>query len=203
MDKIGICIPEERPERIEKLAEGERLTHCAMVAKARRGEVFYAEPANFKCGLSRFNLGLQRRVDSFKSSLVKYLISHSHAKDEQTAKIYLESNPPLKEGEKYLIYFPMTKSPFVPDVLICIGTPVEIMEIVHRLTKETGEATQAWMSGVSAVCAEVTAIPLITGRPNLSLGCCGTRRFGELKENELLLGIPLKGRYRGYGLQDD
>lgn len=203
MDKIGISITEKRPKDIEGLAEDERLTHCVMVARAREGEVFYAVPSNFRCALARFNFGLQKRVDTFKSSVVKYLISHGHAKDEEVARMCLESKPQLKEGNKYLTYFPMAKRPLPPDIVICIGIPVEMMDLVHKMTKETGEPIQGSMSGVSAMCGEATAIPLITEKPNLSLGCCGTRKFGRLKENELILGIPMKGRYGSYGLQED
>lgn len=203
MDKIGIKIAEERPGGIDRLKNGERLTHCAMVARARRGEVFYAEAETFKCPLSRFNLGLQKRVDGFKSSVIKGTISYDHARDEKVARRCLESKPQLKEGIKYLVYFPMTKRPLTPDVVICIGTPVEIMDLVHRLTKETGEPIQSCMSGVSGMCGEVTVIPLVTERPNLSLGCCGVRNFGKLKENELLFGVPIKGKYKDYGLQED
>lgn len=203
MDKIGISITEKRPKDIEGLAEDERLTHCAMVARAREGEVFYAGPENFRCALARFNFGLQKRVDTFKSSVVKCLISHGHARDEEVARMCLESMPQLKEGKKYLAYFPMVKRPLSPDVVICIGLPVEMMNLIHKMTRETGEPTRSCMSGVSAMCGEATVIPLITEKPNLSLGCCGTRKFGKLKENELILGIPMKGRYGSYGLCED
>lgn len=203
MDRISICITEKRLDGIDRLNQKERLTHCAMVAKARDGEVFYAEPENFKCALSRFNLGLQKRVDAFKSSVIRCLITYGHARDEEIARLCLESKPQLKEARKYLIYSPIVKGIVEPDVVICIGTPIEIMGLVHKISKETGEAIQGCMSGTSAMCGEATVIPLVTERPNLSLGCCGARNFGRLKENELLLGIPMKGKYKDYGLQKD
>jgi uncharacterized protein (DUF169 family) len=199
MDKIGIGFTRKRPNGINRLEE--KLTHCAMVAMARDGEVFYAEPENFKCALSRFNLGLQKRVDAFKNSVVKYLISHGHAKDEETALRCLESKRPLGVGRKYLIYSSLDKSPIEPDLAILIGSPKEIMEVVHKISKNIGKTITACISGTSAICGEVTALPLLTDEPNISLGCCGSRNFGKLKESELVMGIPMNERYKEYALK--
>ncbi|MDI6800144.1 MAG: DUF169 domain-containing protein [Actinomycetota bacterium] len=199
MDRIGVAIVGKKPRGMRRLGEEEKLTHCAMVARAREGETFFAEPANYKCALSRFNFGLQKRVDIFKSSVVKCLINYGHATGEEIARLALEAKPQLKEGKKYLIYFPLSERPLEPDVAIFIAPPLEMMELIHSIAKETGEVIQGCMSGVSAMCGEVTVIPIVTGRPNLSLGCCGARKFGKLKEDELLLGIPMTERYRRYG----
>ncbi len=199
MDRIGVAITTKRPKGIKALREDEKLTHCAMVAKARAGEIFFARPENYKCALSRFNLGLQKRVDSFNSSVVKCLISYGHAEDEAVARLAMEAKPKLKEGKKYLIYFPLAKRPAQPDVVIHIGAPLEMMELVHSIAKETGEVIQGCVSGVSAMCGEITVIPLVTEKPNISLGCCGARKFGKLKDDEILLGIPMTKRYERYG----
>jgi uncharacterized protein (DUF169 family) len=196
MDKIGIKICKRKPKNIERT--NEVINHCAMIAKARKGRIFYAQPEDYKCALARFNLGLQKRVKAFQNSVVRCLISHGHAKDEETATKCLESKKKLKVERKYLIYFPLYKKILEPDLIVLIGLPEEIMNIVHKISKDSGKAISACMSGTSAMCGEITAYPLVTSEPNISLGCCGSRNFGELKREEMVMGIPLKGRYGKY-----
>jgi uncharacterized protein (DUF169 family) len=200
MDRIGITIFEKKPTAFNQLSE--RFTHCRMVSMAREGKVFYSEPENFKCPLSRFALGLQRRVDAFKESVVKCLISWGHCKSEEEALAHLESKKPLRVGRKYILYFPLDKQPdgVVPHLVLLIGTPAELMSIIHKMSKALGEVISSYTTATSSICGEVTAFPLTTGAPNLSLGCCGARGAGALKQNELVMGIPMNERYRKYGV---
>ena len=58
-------------------------------------------------------------------------------------------------------------------------------------TRLTGQRTQGIASGVGGMCGECTAIPLMTGRANISLGCGGSRPNARLNPDQLLLALPI------------
>ena len=188
MDQIGIAILSKKPENLPPL--GRRMTHCAMVGKARAGNAFYAEDTNYSCGLAIYSLGLGRDVPAFRQALAEDLVTIENAAGEQVSKKLLDSMPRLPEGEKFLAVFPLDKMPFAPDVVILIGTPVEIMDIVWKITSQTAERIQANICGIGSMCGELTAQTIATKKPSLSIGCCGSRRFGKLAENEIMLSLP-------------
>lgn len=196
IDKIGISVVTKRPKEIDKASD--RMNHCVMIALSREGKVFYSEPENFKCALARFNLGLQKRVDAFRHSVIKYLISYGHASDEEAATMCLESKKTLSVSRKYFIYFPLDKRPLEPDLVVLIGNPEEIMGVVYSIVKKTGEPISACISGTAAMCGEITALPLVTELPNVSLGCCGCRKWGKIMPHEVIMGIPIKDKYKEY-----
>ena len=35
-----------------------------------------------------------------------------------------------------------------------------------------------------------SAMPYLTGKPNFSLGCDGSRKFSGIADNEMVIGIP-------------
>jgi len=81
-------------------------------------------------------------------------------------------------------------SGFRPDVVVLIGTAEEVFEMVLKNTQITGERITSSMSGVGAMCGECTVLPLVTGKPNVSVGCGGSRRGVALGEGELFLAMP-------------
>ncbi len=188
MDRIGVVILPEKPGNLPPL--GGRATHCAMLARAREGNAFYAEDTNYSCGIAIYNLGLGRDVPAFRRALAEDLVTIKNAAGKEVSTKILESMPRLPESEKVVAFFPLDKMPFAPDIVILIGTPVEIMDVVWKVTSQTGERVQANIGGIGATCGELTAQTIVTRKPSLSIGCCGSRRFGKLAENEVMLSLP-------------
>ena len=169
---------------------GHRATHCNMVAEARKGKAFYAEDVNYSCGFAIYALGLGRDVPAFRKALAEDLVSIKNAAGIEISGKLLESAPRLPEGEKFIAFFPLDQMPFEPDVVLIFGNPSEIMELVWKITGQTGERLHAGIGGIGATCGECTAQTIISGKPNISIGCCGSRRFGRLDANEIMLSLP-------------
>jgi uncharacterized protein (DUF169 family) len=190
MNRIGIAILNKKPEHVSVIES--RATHCAMIARARNGNVFYAEDVNYSCGLAIYNLGLGRDVPAFRRALAEDLVSIKNAAGEEVSSKLLESMPRLAENKKFIVFFPLDKMPLTPDIVILIGTPVEVMDVVWKITSQSGERIQSSIAGIGATCSELTAHTILTQKPSLSIGCCGSRRFGRLAENEIMLSLPWK-----------
>lgn len=195
MDRIGIAILSEKPDGLPRLKR--RATHCNMIARAREGKVFYAEDVNYSCGFAIYTLGLGRDVPAFRRSLAEDLTVIKNALQVEIAGKILASTQRLPEGEKFIVFFPLDAMPLEPDVVIIIGNPGEIMDLVWNIASHTGERLEASIGAIGAMCGELTAHTIVTGKPNLSVGCCGSRRFGRLRDDEIMLSLPWK-QYRQF-----
>jgi len=142
-----------------------------MVGKARKGQSLYAENGDITCPLARYNLGLER----FKNlqELAKILVEWGDAIDEEKALKYLKSLSPLPYSQKFIVYFPYPHPTLIPQILVMIGNPEQIMPLTREYT----------------AISECTSIPLSNGKPNLSVGCGGSRPGVKLLPEEMFLAF--------------
>jgi uncharacterized protein (DUF169 family) len=73
-----------------------------------------------------------------------------------------------------------------------LGFSKKLMSSVQIITRLTGKRTEAVLSGVGAMCGECTAIPILTGKTNISLACGGSRPQTKLEDGELFVALPSK-----------
>ena len=203
-NRIGIAIVKKEPVGIERVKSPDK--HCHFVGQAREGAILYARNEDISCPLARFYLGLEKKnLKDLSRTLVKELsqtlVNWDDAIDEKVALSYLNSGHCLKEGEKYIVYFPYPiprldakrltgQENLKADIIIIIDNPQEIMALVQKFSRTTGKRIKASISGIGAICGECTAYPLITGQANVSLGCYGSRPGVNLSKEELFLSIP-------------
>ena len=192
-NRIGIAIVKKEPVGIERVKSPDK--HCHFVGQARGGTVLYARNEDISCPLARFYLGLEKKnLKDLSRTLVKELsqtlVNWDDAVNKKVALSYLQEGFCLKEGEKYIIYFPYPQKDLKADVIIIINNPQEIMALVQKFSRTTGKRIKASMSGIGAMCGECTAYPLIAGQANISLGCYGSRPGVNLKKEELFLAFP-------------
>lgn len=187
VDKVGIAILYEKPDGLSQI--GRRATHCNMVAKAREGNIFYAEDVNYSCGLAAYTLGLGQNAPAFRREISKGLRIRNAEKEEISGKL-LDTTPRLPEKKKFVVFFPLDRMPLKPDVVVLIGSAREIMKVVWHITSLTGERLEATLGAIGATCIEMTVQPLLTGKPNLSVGCGGSRKWGKLGNDEVMFSLP-------------
>ena len=53
-----------------------------------------------------------------------------------------------------------------------------------------GREIHAEFSGIQSVCSDAVAQTCLTGKPNFSLGCDGSRRFSGIADDEMVMGFP-------------
>jgi len=188
INKIGIKIVKDKPENLKRTKQA--MEHCALAGLARDKKAFYAQNEDISCPLARYNLGLAEYNDEDLRALARILVGWDDAKTEEIGIKYLKSRQVLPFERKYILYFPMPNNEYEPDVVIEILTPDELMEKVREITYFSGEIGGFFSSGVGAMCGECTAYPILTGKPNLSVGCSGSRPRVKLKTDEMFLALP-------------
>ncbi len=182
---LGIAFLDE-PHAGVKLTRRKR-SHCAFMGQALAGEPVQIERGSVSCPLARYYLGLDEgNIDG----VVDFLMKTGDAEDEELARLYLSSGWRLTGLGPYILYFGYPLDGVEPTVLIRMATPVQLAPIVQTYNRQTGRRLLASVSGLGAACGECTVYPILTGFPNLSLGCRGCKRNMQVGEDAMMLAAP-------------
>ena len=76
-----------------------------------------------------------------------------------------------------------------PDIFIFYMTPKRFMEFL-KVYQRTGNNLKVKLSSITAMCGDVAAQTLLTEKICLSFGCDDSREYGEVADEELIVGIP-------------
>lgn len=182
---LGIAFLDE-PYASVKMTRHRR-PHCTFMGRALAGQPVQVERASVSCPLARYYLGLDEdNIDA----VVAYLLKSGYAGDEELARLYLSSGWRLTELGRFMVYFSYPLDGVEPTVLIKLATPAQLAPVVHTYSRRTGQRLLASVSGLGAACGECTVYPILTGFPNLSIGCKGCKRNMRLRDDEMMLAAP-------------
>lgn len=183
---------EDIPKNIDKIQE--KIRHCEMVQKASKGEIFYSTSEEQLCKGGSSAIGLEKIPEKIASGEFYYGLGRF--KSLGSAKRTLDSIPKIDLDSYAIIYSPLEKADFLPDVVVIIANPVQAMKISQAIVYTLGGRLEADFSGIQSVCADAVAGPFINKRPNITLGCSGSRKSADIKDDELIIG--LNGENLGY-----
>jgi uncharacterized protein (DUF169 family) len=94
---------------------------------------------------------------------------------------------------QYLAFSPLEKASFSPDVILFVGTPLQISRIIFLDAFETGEIDTVHGE---PLCSGVIAAPITTGKIGVSFLDMACRVFGKYKPEEMVIGIPSNRMHR-------
>jgi len=162
-----------------------KATPCMMIQSARRGVAFYSSGDAILCG-GRAHLGIAespiRKLDDFLVRREKL------AGSKAAARKMLD---PIKERAPklggYLVFSPLEKASFSPEVVLFVGTPFQISRIIFLDAFETGEIDTVHGE---PLCSGVIATPITTGKIGVSFLDMACRLFGRYKPEEMVMGVP-------------
>jgi Uncharacterized protein conserved in archaea len=177
-------IPPEMPE-LDKT-----IKHCMMVSLARNeGRIFYSTAGRHECNGGAFALGLKDLTPALKTG--KFYFKLGKFASVTSSKRTMDSVPHLPIGETYAtMYSPLEKTPFTPQVILIITNPWAMLKLAQASLFRLGGRARAEFSGIQSVCSDAVAQTYLTGKPNFSLGCDGSRRFSGIVEDEMVMGFP-------------
>lgn len=165
------------------------LKYCVAVSSASLGYSLKFTRENSGCRGSTYALGFEPPSEDFYTG--KSAHSLGLFTDDKTAASVSYEFKILKRPLYGVIVKPLEKfTEGEPDNVIVITRPREMMRLLQGVTCALGMQSNMNISGNQALCVECTAYPVITGRPNLSLLCSGTRYIAGWDESETAMGIP-------------
>jgi uncharacterized protein (DUF169 family) len=134
-------------------------------------------------------LGLKDLTPALKTGHFYYKLGKFES--VTSSKRTMDSVPHLPPGETYAtMYAPLEKAPFTPQVIIIITYPWAMLKLAQSSLFRMGGRIHAEFSGIQSVCSDAVAQTYLTGKPNFSLGCDGSRRFSGIADDEMVMGFP-------------
>ena len=179
---------EDIPSGMEELDK--TIRHCSMVNLARNeGKIFYATSGKHECNGGAWALGLREITPTLKSGDFYFKLGKYDS--AAACKRTIERVPHLGSGNTYAtLYAPLEKTSFTPHVVMMVTTPRNMLKLAQSSLFRLGGRIHAEFSGIQSVCSDATAQTYLTGRPNFSLGCDGSRKFSGIADDEMVMGFP-------------
>lgn len=165
----------------------EKVRHCEMVRKASLGEKFYSTLDEQTCLGGAGAIGLRDMPPKLASG-EKYF-ELGRFKDLETAKAATEELSVIETRYWGIVYSPLDEATFTPDVVLIITEPVGGMKLAQSIVYSSGEKVKPNFAGIQSLCGDALANPFITGGINFTLGCDGSRKAADIKDNEMTIGI--------------
>jgi uncharacterized protein (DUF169 family) len=166
------------------------IKHCMMVSIARNeGRIFYATAEKHECNGGGFALGLRDLAPTLKTG--KFYFKLGKFESITSSRRTMESVPHLPTGETYAtMYAPLEKTPFTPQVILIVTHPWAMLKLAQASLFRLGGRVHSEFSGIQSVCSDAVAQTYLTGKPNFSLGCDGSRKFSGIADEEMVMGFP-------------
>jgi uncharacterized protein (DUF169 family) len=153
---------------------------CQAVKLARDQQVFLDKDSVI-CKGARYALGFDKRTKGEIVNAIKFKRGVSQEIAEQ-----LVDAIPRVEGTNYN-YIGLNVND--PDIFIFYMTPKRFMDFL-KVYQRTGHNLEVKLSSITAMCGDVAAQTLTTKKICLSFGCDDSREYGEVADEELIVGIP-------------
>lgn len=173
------------PKGIPKIEE--HIRHCEMVQRAAQGDIFYATAEQQACKGGAGAIGLMEPPEKVKSGEMYYSLGRFSSLG--SAKRTVDAIPKIDPIMKAIAYAPLETAPFDPDVVVIICNPKQAMQLAQAMVYTLGGRFEADFAGIQSICGDAVAGPYTTKRPNITLGCSGSRKFADIKPEEVIVGM--------------
>lgn len=180
---------EEIPERVKKAEE--IMTHCQFVDKARRtGEEFYTLDENQICKFGAGAMGLGAIPEDAVQIYYKEFEQFSTLSATRRAVEKIPTLPP--NSTEAVLYSSLEKTSFIPDVIMVIGNPKQIMLLTQAIMYRMGGRLETSFLGAQSVCSDGVVQVYNEGKIGVTIGCSGCRGYETLTDEEMIMGIPIE-----------
>lgn len=181
----------EIPAGINRVDLG--MTHCQFVDRVRRtGEEFYTLGEDQLCKIGAGTMGLNEippEVFSGESYYKEFKLFSTQGAARRT----VEKIPVLPpDSVESVMYSPLEEASFVPDVVVFICNPKQVMLLTQAYMYKAGGRFETSFAGAQSLCSESVVQVYKEGRVGVSVGCIGSRGSTEMEDEEMLMGIPVE-----------
>jgi len=153
---------------------------CQAVRIARDQRVFL-DGDSIICKGARYALGFE---DEAKEAIVN-IIKLKRGISKEIAEQLVENIPRIKNSPYKHIGLNVDD----PDILIFYINPKRFMEFL-KIYQRTGNSLEVKLSSLTAMCGDVAVQTYLTKKICISFGCDDSREYGDVVDEELVVGIP-------------
>ena len=173
-----------------KLAKGQ-YTVCNGILEASNGKVIMLSKETCACPGGRSHLGLTETREVPLKLLVEGEKLWCDVKTATRSMIESEkiARPPLRIASKVYLY-PVSKSIFVPDLVIFLVNAEQVSRIVTLAQFWDGKTPSFEMRG--SLCWSSITYPIASGNFNITAGDISARRMAGWDENIMIASVPVE-----------
>jgi len=165
-----------------------KYTFCQFLMRAQEGERLLANGDNVACANGASALGFRPVPDKLKTG--EFLENMgSFARD--AGKKAMEELPRF-ELNKYaaIAVSRVAYADFEPDVISVQGKPEHLMWLSLGVLHHEGGRLNFSTAISNGSCSDITVVPQLTQKINVTLGCYGCRNATSIPDEHLLAGFP-------------
>ena len=153
---------------------------CQAVKLARSQQVFL-DKDSIVCKGARYALGF----DTGTKEEIVNAIKFKRGVSKEIAERLVDTIPRVKDSAYNYIGLNVDG----PNIYIFYMTPKRFMDFL-KVYQRTGNNLEVKLSSLTAMCGDVAAQTLTTRKICISFGCDDSREYGEVADEELIVGIP-------------
>jgi len=185
---VGVKFLAKRPDRVERLDGNMAL--CEMLKKAQEGNAFFVDKENHTCDAGLYVLGQADAPEPFISG--EYGAKLKIFEDSRSASRLYQYMPKINKGVvNYVVFSPLDKLTFDPDVLIILAKPSQTEILLRAMSYRTGKM---WSSRSSPAigCGWIYIYPYLNGELNYTMTGLGhgMKRRKLFPEGLQIISIP-------------
>jgi uncharacterized protein (DUF169 family) len=179
------------PKGIKKVDETMR--HCQLVDRVRRtGEEFYTLGEDQMCKGGAGAMGIGEMPAKVISGEFYYKgLKQFSTQDAARRTIDMVSKLPPNSTEAVL-YSPLERATFIPDVVVFICNPKQVMLLTQAYVYKTGGRLETSFAGKQSLCSDGVVKVYKEGKMGVTVGCSGSRSYTKIADEEMIVGIPIE-----------
>lgn len=167
-------------------------SYCQAVALAGKGRTLLLAREQMGCKLGTSVLGFEKDSEAFLDDgvLEKYGVG-LYATEEASAATILNSTYLEKGKTKAALIAPLASFRKTPQVVVFTANSEQVMWLLYAVNYDQGGSMNLPQSGGAlGGCADITALPLLQGIPNVTFLGLGCRLKSGLDACHLMMGAP-------------
>ncbi|MGZ7047315.1 MAG: DUF169 domain-containing protein [Methanobacterium sp.] len=187
-EPVAIKWSVKEPRNVEK--EDGKSRFCNKLEKAMKGEIFYATLEEEECmggarysglkDMHDFPANVQSGAFMVPKGLYKNIPAVQRSRNDET---YI--SPGIFNA---VIFAPLYKAEFDPDVIFMICNAKQGMEILHANAYDSG--THGLGTDAVPVCSSMAATPYMTGKVTYGFGDVAARKNMDINSGDIMVSIP-------------
>jgi len=181
---VAVCITDHEPQGVPASVQPAAAGCVFWERGAQRGFVTSAKDHE-NCAVGMYTHHMPLATESQQANLndsLKVFADLGYLRSEDVPTV-----PVLKEEPKYVAYAPLSATPVPPSVVLVFANSRQSLAITEAVQQVDPNAPPALGRPACAIVPQV----FNTGRPALSLGCCGARAYLNVFTDDFAVwGIP-------------
>lgn len=167
-------------------------SYCQALVLAGEGQSFLLRKEQLGCKLGTSVLGFEQDMERYLDDgvLEKYGVG-LYASEEASSETILKSSYLEKGKTRAALIAPLSHFQETPQVVVFTVNSEQSMWLLYAVNYDRGGRMDLPQSGGAlGGCADITALPILAGVPNITFLGLGCRLKTAIDANHLMMGIP-------------